>query len=357
MGIACTHKCHLLCSGRFLFLTEAPVEIPRERVLWLRGRRPSKSRPKAFKNGASMGISKATVSYLMAEGKERPFSGSVLTLGVQNIFMTEPQIERLAEKMGFALAPGPSDPVQRPNLEGYATSEYLFRRLGFDRIVTTDVSDFEDADLIFDMNAPAIPDEHRNAYDLVADCGTIEHVFHVPNALKNMIDFAKVGGRIVHMSPSSNHIDHGFYMFSPTLFWDFYSANDLEITACDLVRYMMPGHDRDDWLFGKYRPGSLIRQSFGGLSSGCYAVAAIAKKTRDLDEIVIPQQGMYSQAWAAAAKPRKVKSQAPLRVFGRKFAKTWKRGLTRTYLLIPVFARLKWEALTARFPLKVDRRY
>ena len=61
------------------------------------------------------------------------------------------------------------------------------------------------------------------------DSGTLEHVFHLPNALKSVVELAKVGGRVMLLSPSSNHFDHGFYMFSPTLFYDYFSANGLRI--------------------------------------------------------------------------------------------------------------------------------
>jgi hypothetical protein len=46
-------------------------------------------------------------------------------------------------------------------------------------------------------------------FDVVLDSGTIEHVFHIPDALKNVLSLAQ-GGRVICMSPSSNHVDNGF---------------------------------------------------------------------------------------------------------------------------------------------------
>lgn len=234
-----------------------------------------------------MGLAKAAISYLMEEGKRRPFSGRVLTLGVQIVFVNEAELEALADRHGFALAASPA--TSREPLKGGGVScDYLFRRLGFTSVVSTDVSDYEGADLVFDLDAAETPSKHIGLYDLVLDGGTLEHVFHAPNALKNILGFTALNGRIVHMSPSSNHIDHGFYMFSPRFFWDFYSANRLNIVACDLFRYSRAGHNVNQWVFGRYTPGSLYRASFGRLGGGLFGVAVIIEKSRDVVEIAIP---------------------------------------------------------------------
>ena len=178
-----------------------------------------------------MGLAPAAIAYLMIEGKRREFSGSVLTLGVQNVFMTQDQFEKLAHSLSYNLNPAPTKLTKLPLIEGQITCEYALLRLGFSDVVATDANDFEDADFLFDLNDEKVPDVHRGVYDLVIDSGTLEHVFHLPNALRNVVNFASDGGRVIHLSPSSNHIDHGFYMFSPTLFWDFYSVNEQEIIA------------------------------------------------------------------------------------------------------------------------------
>ena len=64
----------------------------------------------------------------------------------------------------------------------------LFRSLGFSDVRSLDVSAYEGADIIFDMNvdiAPSLPQGFAGA-DLVFDGGTMEHVFHVPNYLANI---------------------------------------------------------------------------------------------------------------------------------------------------------------------------
>jgi hypothetical protein len=66
-------------------------------------------------------------------------------------------------------------------------------------------------------------------YDLVIDPGTIEHCFNVAQAFKNAAQAVKVGGHIFHIG-SLSMVNHAFYSFSPTLFYDFYKTNGFEIS-------------------------------------------------------------------------------------------------------------------------------
>src|SRR5207249_3920994 len=97
----------------------------------------------------------------------------------------------------------------------------FFKALGFSEVAAMDYSDFESARYIHDLNSSEPPEHLLENFDVIIDGGTIEHVFHIPNVLNSIHKMLRPHGRTIHMSPSSNHIDHGFYMFSPTLFWDF----------------------------------------------------------------------------------------------------------------------------------------
>lgn len=304
-----------------------------------------------------MGLSRASICFLIEEAQRRPFSGTLLTLSVQNVFLNQTSFEAIADRMGYRLRPLPGDLSQKPLISGTVTSEHVFRRLGFDRVVTTDVSDFEGADLIFDLNDPEIPDGHAERYDMVLDSGTLEHIFHLPNALKNMVGFTRPGGRIVHLSPSSNHIDHGFYMFSPTFFWDYYTANGFELPTFDLVRYRASGDDGSLWDYGAYEPGALDKRSFGGLGGGCFALALVAEKVSPSQGTAIPQQGMYRQAWADEAPPGIATAGAGPERPGRHLRTAIKRLKRAVAGQIPVDWRIRWKAARRRFPLRIRKRY
>lgn len=291
-----------------------------------------------------MGISRSAAGFLIREAKARPFSGRVLTLGVQKVFLSPAKLHALAAEHGFALRE--IEPATVDN-EGYISDIHFFRSIGFEEVIRTDHSDYENPDFLFDLNSAGCPSDLEGSFDAVVDGGTIEHVFHLPNSLRNIFSFLKVGGRAIHLSPSSNHVDHGFYMFSPTLFWDFYSANGFEINKCQFFRYTK-FHDTDPWIFGDYVPGCLDDVSFGGLGGGLYGVAVIAAKTEQSTGDHIPQQGAYVATWQKQARQRKKVKFRKLRRRGRRI---WRHVL----VFVPASIRIRADGL-ARFPLKVTDR-
>jgi len=58
----------------------------------------------------------------------------------------------------------------------------------------------------------------------VIDGGTLEHVFNFPVAIKNAMQMVRAGGRLSLSPPANNYFGHGFYQFSPELFYRVLSA-------------------------------------------------------------------------------------------------------------------------------------
>lgn len=241
-----------------------------------------------------MGIARGTIKLLMEEGRRKPFQGAALTLGKQDIWVTEKELKEIAEEMRFAL-----QPVSEFNLsekkemsdKGYISDVSLFLSLGFHSCKSIDASSYESADYIFDLNKNEPPHHLRESFDVIVDGGTLEHVFHLPNALSNVFKLLKIGGRIIHISPSSNHMDHGFYMFSPTLFWDYYECNKFELNRFLLIRHHPQSQLR--WKIYNYNPGSINPISYGGLDHAMYAIGCIVTKTDLSTADAIPQQRNY----------------------------------------------------------------
>ena len=102
----------------------------------------------------------------------------------------------------------------------------------------------------------------------------------------------------MHLVPSSNHMDHGFYMFSPTLFHDYYRANGLAVEQIRLVRH--PFLQRDPVIeIYDYRPGALVPIAHGGLDDGSYQIFCVATRTEGARHDQVPQQSFYVEAWKA----------------------------------------------------------
>lgn len=93
------------------------------------------------------------------------------------------------------------------------------------RIVSIDLNGTLEA-LRHDLNGP-IPCEEL--FDLCINHGTAEHIFNVSQVFVTMHDRTKDGGLMIHESPFTGWIDHGFYCLHPTLFYDVAAANCYEI--------------------------------------------------------------------------------------------------------------------------------
>lgn len=211
-----------------------------------------------------MGIAKDAARMLRLEASRRPFGGRVLTLGRQDIY---------------------------PSTAGQHISDDTFwRSLGFAESKVLDLFD-ESADYIFDLNSSEVPEHLLEAFDVIIDGGTLEHIFHIPNALSNICKMLRQGGRIIHLAPSSNHTDHGFYMFSPVLFWSFYKTNGFEINSIQMFRYTRDV--TNPWKITDYQPDCLRPIVLGGLDNGMYGIACIVTKTQDSAGSIIPQQGEF----------------------------------------------------------------
>lgn len=110
----------------------------------------------------------------------------------------------------------------------YYETDSVFRSIG---LSTTyfDIKAHREIEKILDLNYE-LPEEHFRKYDLLIDCGTLEHCFNVGNAFKSMCDMVSKGGLIVTSAPL-NSINHGFWNFSPTVYVDGFSQNGFQVLA------------------------------------------------------------------------------------------------------------------------------
>ncbi|MGA1823343.1 MAG: class I SAM-dependent methyltransferase [bacterium] len=309
-----------------------------------------------------MGLAKGAAKVLCKEAYRKPFKGRILTLGRQDIWFTYPLLENIAREFGVELNNHtPITLSHKPEFQAkqYISDDCLFKALGFSECKSLDFSDYESADYIFDLNCPDLPRHLAEAFDVIIDGGTIEHVFHLPNALHNIYKMLSQEGRIIHIAPSSNYIDHGFYMFSPILFWDFYSVNKFEINNFQVFRHTERAHI-DPWEMSEYQSGWLNSKSFGGLDDGMYSIVCIATKSKNSTGEVIPQQGNFSYLWkgkdnqnalskASFSADRRSQSDIPRR----------KRSLFYKLLrpLSPIICFLAHRICSKGLGLRVEDRY
>jgi SAM-dependent methyltransferase len=248
-----------------------------------------------------MGIPLFGFEYLCEAVKRFAIRGTCLTLGKQDMYFGVDSLRAVMKRQGFLSTAMFEDIVQseagksrHPGLaaQGWISDVAAFSSIGLS-VSSVDDSDFEGADIIHDLNAPGLADK-AGQFDLIIDGGTIEHVFHLPNALQNVCESARVGGIVYHASPVNNYVDHGFYQLSPTLFYDFYTANDWEILQAQLLRHGK-NPDEDLRFFMDYRPGTLDAVSFGGFDNAMYLLEFFARKKPSSSTDRVAQQGYYTR--------------------------------------------------------------
>jgi SAM-dependent methyltransferase len=251
-----------------------------------------------------MGFVKGNVVPLLKEHKLRPFYGSLLCLGYPDVYFTPDQFRRMCSYYKIELDRSVELLVsKRPwfGTEGFLCGECLFKSLGFEEVVTMDYSQFEGASVLFDLNAADVPAELNTRFDFIMDHGTLEHVFHIPNALNNIFKILRVDGRVLISCPTSNFVDHGFYMFSPTLFFDYFTVNNFVIHSIQVTQ-STPSQQTDPCFYTDYEPGCFNSVSYGGLNNSIYGTICIVQKTEKTTGSLIPQQGLYNNIWGQSVE-------------------------------------------------------
>jgi hypothetical protein len=223
-----------------------------------------------------MGLEINSANFLLGEMQRNISFSKTLTLGRQEL-----HIENNKYRSFFKEKQLPSGDIK------YADD--FFNLLGADFLDIMDASSYEGATVIHNLNNP-LPDHLKCSYDCVIDGGTLEHIFNFPVALKNCMEMVKMGGRLILMTPWHNWAGHGFYEFSPELFY-----NALSLSNGYSVERMLVVHN-GQW-YNVMNPADI--GSRVEIKSLHPILLFISAKRVDEKEIFSewPQQSDYSVAW------------------------------------------------------------
>ena len=156
-----------------------------------------------------------------------------------------------------------------------------------------DNSDFEGAKIIQDLNKE-IPKNLENRFDTLIDFGTTEHIFNVNQVIQNYVKMIKPQGVIVHVLPANNFLGHGFYQFSPELFYSLYKPeNGFEKTKVYLVE-----HKRN----GKWYRVSAPRNGERALFKSKSPTSVVCITTKSKDAFGQVWQSDYEYSWEQTLK-------------------------------------------------------
>jgi hypothetical protein len=232
-----------------------------------------------------MGLSVYEAAMLAQLVSALPRRDTVVCLGMPNLDFQVSKLRQWSRQVG-----GHWDGPGLPATARLSAPDF-FRTLGFEHCLALDISAYEGAAIVHDLNRADLPAQHHGIADLVFDGGTLEHIFHVPNALTTVHQLLRVDGLAVHSTPSNGYLDHGFYQLCPTLLYDYYRANEYRIVSANVInRY--PRVRCEPYLEDIYRERG-FRHVLGRLprASTFFAVAKTASSTCNM----VPMQSYYRQ--------------------------------------------------------------
>ncbi len=162
-----------------------------------------------------MGFDVNVIKYLLSCYNGGVSFKNTATLGRQWLLPSEREIDRTLTLFGIKK----SRPTNGES-DGYCDS--FLNILGAQSIQSIDASTYEGATIIHDMNKP-INHELHNRFTATIDAGSLEHIYNFTQAVSNCMNMTKVGGHFLGIHPANNQMGHGFYQFSPELFFRIFS--------------------------------------------------------------------------------------------------------------------------------------
>lgn len=145
---------------------------------------------------------------------------SVATIGRQRLHGSYFLFKNLFKKFDFS-----GESFEKIITQNNRYAEGFLALLGAKKVDSVDASSYEAATIIHDMNQP-IPEDFKDSYSVVIDSGSLEHIFNFPIAIKNCMEMVKPGGHFIGITPTNNFLGHGFYQFSPELFYRIFNAEN-----------------------------------------------------------------------------------------------------------------------------------
>jgi len=192
-----------------------------------------------------MGLDANAIRFILDAKANGAAFDCVATIGRQTLQIDEQTLGATLGAYGFDQS---GHEAHRILSEADGFCEPLLSLLGASEICSIDMSSYQNAVVLHDMNDP-LPESLRDKFSLVIDGGSLEHVFNFPRAIANCMEMLRVGGRFIASSPTNNFMGHGFYQFSPELYFRvFNAANGFVTERMVIYQDCWPGtwHDVSD---------------------------------------------------------------------------------------------------------------
>ena len=157
-----------------------------------------------------MGINTGLARLLVRARLQGAVFTNTVTIGRQSLAVPLPVLSQLARQLRLTDAPATGS--------GDFAENFLHNFLGAQHVNAIDFSDYQQADIIHDLNRP-LPANLAGRFDALIDGGSLEHIFDIRQALENYMNLVRIGGRVFILTTANNFCGHGFYQFSPEFFY------------------------------------------------------------------------------------------------------------------------------------------
>jgi SAM-dependent methyltransferase len=245
-----------------------------------------------------MGILKPHIEIFCALKKKYPrlFQKRTLTISQQAVYADEKQVRSILLKNNIKIKKIVSSFDKKNKIPDWfntkydnnINAQYLFSLFGSKKVFSSDSSKYENSDLVIDLNN-RVNNKLINKFDNIVDIGTLEHVFDTSSALENYIRMLKKGGYLLIAVPCSNMIDHGFYTFSPTLFYDYFTSNNFKVLSSYLRESSPFIYEYKSKIYSYNKLGLEIPF----ISDRAVEFIILAKKMKNIKKVKKPIQSVY----------------------------------------------------------------
>lgn len=237
-----------------------------------------------------MGLDTNGIKFLLACHKKGVSLKRIMMIGRQILNTDASELENNLKGFGLFKSKSDVDTLMRER-GGYA--EPLLNLLGAETTDSLDYSNYEGANILHDMNLP-VPAELKEKYSLVLESGSLEHIFNFPVSMANCMEMTEKDGHLLIITPVNNIMGHGFYQFSPEVFYRVLNErNGFEIKQMLIFEYS------PDLKWFSVKDPKLAKQRVELMNSSATYLCVLAKR----NEVVpvnasFPQQSDYEDAWA-----------------------------------------------------------
>ena len=252
-----------------------------------------------------MGLGLQVVDAIGREHAYSPIKGDVLFIGRQATYFTPAGLAAQLRSYGHVVDPSAIeiDRTTVHRLSGYGeivTDRSIFHALGVDSVRALDVSPYEGAEVVHDLNRP-LPDNLKAIADFIVDGSTLDNVFDPAMTLRNYAQLLRPGGRLVAVN-ALNTRDGAFTICSPDWYLDYFVANgfsDCKVYVCAGFAGSYNSYWLDTGYIASQKPSRLVFPTMWW----SYYTLVFAEKAPASTTDCIPTQQTYRSAeeWARYA--------------------------------------------------------